>query len=140
MKIIGFNYTKIAAERLKPVIKSNISTNIQITEAKKEESEFFKNTEVAVLTFVYELNYNTQEKKEEKLGEIKFEGRVLLSLSQEESKELWKSWKKKEVSTPLRLPVFNFILKKCTAKSLPFQDELGLPFHIPMPRLSAQSQ
>ena len=140
MKIIGFNYAKITAERLKPLAKANINTNIQITDIKKEESEFFKNTDVAALTFVYELNYSAQEKKEEKLGEIRFEGHILLSLSQEESKELWKSWKKKEVSTPLRLPIFNFILKKCTTKSLLFQDELGLPSQIPLPRLSTQTQ
>ena len=140
MKIIGFNYTKILAERLKPILKSGMNTDVRVLEVKKEESSMLKGLDAASLTFVYHLTYNNQEKKEDKLGEIKLEGNILISLSQEESKELFKLWKKKEVPSVMQLPIFNFILRKCTLKAMIIQDELGLPSNVSMPKLSAQKQ
>ena len=42
MKIIGFNYAKITVERLKPIAKANINTNIQITDIKKKSQSSLK--------------------------------------------------------------------------------------------------
>jgi hypothetical protein len=53
---------------------------------------------------------------------------------------MWKLWKKKEMPNAMRLPIFNFILRKCTAKALTLQDELGLPTHIPLPRFDLEEK
>lgn len=137
MKIVGLNYTKIAGEKQKKASKSEISTDISFIDVTKEDVTI-KDREVVLVSFSYTLSYKNQEKKDEKLGHVEFQGSIAVSLFPEEAKEMWKLWKKKEMSDAMRLPIFNFILRKCTAKALMLQDELGLPTHIPLPRLNLE--
>lgn len=139
MKIVGLNYTKISGEKQKKAPKSEINTNVSFTEITKEDVAI-KDQEVASISFVYTLSYRNKEQKDEKLGNVEFKGTVTISLSAEESKEMWKLWKKKEMPNTMRLPIFNFILRKCTAKALTLQDELGLPTHIPLPRFDLEEK
>ena len=51
-------------------------------------------------------------------------------------KVLKKDWKKKKFNHPVKLPLFNFIMEKCNLKALQLEEEVSLPFHIPMPKLA----
>jgi hypothetical protein len=142
MKIIGFNLTKILVER-PAVLKSNFSVNnhIEFLEVEKEELDIVKDVEPVRIKFAYTVTYDSSDskdkKKESDSGNLVFEGVILLALDKEVSKELLKSWKKKEITPEFKLPLFNLILRKCTPKALDLEDQIGLPLHVPLPKIGA---
>jgi hypothetical protein len=140
MNIIGFNFTKITGEKSKTFkTPFSIDTNIEFTSIEKEKLTILKEVEPITASFKFSLNYieieNDKGKKGQKQGEICFEGVLLLSANKEEAKDLLKSWKKNEIADPLRQPLFNTLLKRCTLRALPLEEELGLPLHINIPML-----
>lgn len=140
MQLIGFNFTKISAEKTpKFKLGSAINTNIEFTDFEKEKIEILKDTEALRVSFKFSISYiESEEKKGVKDGELLFEGNLVLSAAKEESKEMFKSWKKKELPGPVRLFLFNIILKKCSTKALSLEEDIALPYHIPMPQLQAK--
>jgi hypothetical protein len=40
----------------------------------------------------------------------------------------------------MRLGIFNFIMVKCNVKALYLEDEMNMPLHVPMPRLTKEVQ
>lgn len=136
MKIIALNYTKIAATKLKSFLKAQIKTDIRFNDLKKQESTQVKDGDLAVLSFAYNLVYDNLDKKDEKLADILFEGDLVVMFTSEEAKEVWKSWKKKELSDEIRTVLINAIIRRCTTKALILQEDLRLPHHIPFPSAS----
>lgn len=145
MNVIGFNFTKVFAEKspeFKPT--SSMNMNIEFVSVKKEEIEMFKDIEAINIAFRFFVAYtNTKEKKPQKEqpkeGEVTLEGNILLSATKEEVKDILKSWKKKELPPSFNVPLFNLILKKCSTKALQLEEELNLPSHIPLPQLRPQA-
>lgn len=141
MNIIGFNFTKMGADRsLGFKAPYTIDTNIEFLSIEKEKNTLLKDAEILPTQFkfsliYYELDEKAKDKKGSKQGEIFFEGTLLLSATIEETKELLKSWKKKEIPQHLRQPLFNTILRKCTIRALSIQEEFNLPAHINLPSL-----
>ncbi len=137
MKLLGFNLTKIEAYKSETFVNSNIVSNIEFTDFQKQNLPMLKEGEGIKVSFKHDLVYNSKnEKKQEKQGNITFEGSLLLSADEEESKKLLKAWKKQEFTTDIRIPLSNLILRKCTPKTIQLQEELNLPTHIPMPLIS----
>lgn len=132
MKIVGFNYTKVSAERVvkwQPVKK--INTNIQFTDLIKDDADTPKDIEVLRVMFKFDVAY------EPKNANVSLEGYVFLGLSPNESKEAIKQWaKKKEVTEEIRNTVVKFIWKKCNLKSFQLEEELNIPTHIQLPQIS----
>ncbi len=137
MQVIGFNLNKILAECSKNSAKTSINTNIEFIEVEKEKIEILKENESIKFSFTFVIKYTDPEKsaEENKQGEIRFEGDLLLSVDNEESKEIIKAWKKKEVLETVKIPLINFILKKCSVKALGLEEDLNLPHHIPFPQV-----
>ena len=71
---------------------------------------------------------------------IELKGEIGLLPEPDELKEILKSWKKKQIADKFKTPLFNFIMSKCNIKALGLEDELNLPLHIPMPKLSPKNQ
>ncbi len=145
MQIIGFNFTKINAERSQILKRSGINTNIEFTDLEKDKVDFLKEGEVIKLSFSFSVKYESSEEKDKKKSEdpsasISFKGMIVLSVSKEESKDLQKSWKKKELPPALQIPLYNFILKKCSTKALNLEEDLNLPPHIPVPQIKAKEK
>lgn len=141
MRVIGFNFTKIFAERPKSFKRGSISTNVEFIDFDKEKVEFLKETDVAKLSFKYSVVYDSSEdKKADKKAEISLEGIILLDVTKDELKELQKNWKKKNLSARIKIPLFNLILKKCSPKTMQLQDELNLPTHLPIPQIKPQAE
>lgn len=132
MQIIGFNYTKVHAERASKWEKiTNISANIKFTNVEKEDMDLVKNNEVLKVSFLYEVHY------EPKNAHVQMEGNILLNVEKEESKEVTKTWsKKKEVSEQLRNTLARFLWKKCSLKAFQLEEELNIPTHIQLPQIS----
>ena len=139
MRVIGFNFTKISAEKFPDFKRCSMNTNIEFTNLEKEKVDILKDQEAIKLSFKYSVNYEEEKEKKEdnnkKLGEVSFEGIIVFSVTKEESKQLQKSWKKKQISPAIQIPIYNFILTKCSPKAVSLEDDLALPIHLPVPQI-----
>ena len=73
-------------------------------------------------------------------GKIEFEGSIMTLPDEGEFKSIMDSWKDKKIPENMRLGIFNFIMVKCNVKALYLEDEMGMPLHVPMPRLTKEVQ
>jgi len=140
MQIIGFNISKINAERLSDINQGTVlNINIEFTDAEKQPAEFIKEGEILKLSFKFEITYSTKEgKKETQNAFIIFEGHLILSDTKEGLKEVLKNYKKKEFSSKIRAFLSNHILRKCSVKAYDLQDQLGLPTHVRIPTINPE--
>ncbi len=132
MRIIGFSFKKIEAERKKDLTgKLEIKSNLQVEDIEKETIDIAGET--LKLSYTYSINY------EPGFAEIKFKGTVLaIPDKSEDIKKILKDWKKKKIDDSTKIPVFNFIMSKCNLKALQLEEEFSLPHHIPLPKLVPQ--
>ena len=134
MKIIGFNYTKVSAERIlkwEPLKK--INTNIAFTNIEKDEVDVMKDSDVLRVSFKFEVEYET------KNATILMEGIVLINADKEFVKEAMKKWsKKKEVSTEVRDALIKLVWKKCNLRAFQLEEELNIPTHIQLPQIKIE--
>jgi len=138
MNIIGFFFSKVHAHK-SVAFKKGLAktTNIDVINIEEQESPFNTKDAVLKINFRYQVIYaEPSSKKEESPGEVTLEGVTTMMMSDEESKELLKEWKKKEVPTKVKQGLFNFILRKCSPKALEMEDEVQLPYHIPLPQVN----
>lgn len=132
MKIVGFNFSKILAERVNNLVNPSVTNNVTFTNLKKDKLDLLKDEEVLKLSFKYSLLYSNKSdakeiNEEDKDAVVLFEGSILISALKDEAKEFEKSWKKKQVPESKVVPLYNIIFKKCGAKAIPLQDELQIP-------------
>ena len=136
MKIIGFNFNKIIAQKNKGFKLGALTTNIEFIEIEKEKVEVIKDSDTLKMDFNFSILYKDSKEKNAKLqGEVTLQGALMVAVSKEESKSILDAWKKKQVLENIKKILINFILKKCTVKTLSLQEELNLPSHIKLPRL-----
>jgi len=154
MQVIGFNLTKILAERFPDFKSGPINTNIEFTNVEEDKVSLIKDSEVVKINFKYSVIYSEQkeqkkqdkkkadkagsDKEESKRAEVSFEGNVLLTLSKDELKNIQKEWKKKQIPSGVQFPLYNLILKKCSIRAAQLEDELNIPPHLPIPQLRRQ--
>ena len=132
MKIIGFTFEKISAERKEPKKgEIKINSNIDIRNITKEKISGF-DEEVVKIEFEFTVNY------EPDIAKILFKGYVMLSTDKDKLKEIVKKWKSKKLLEEIKIPLFNFILTKSNIKALQLEEELNLPTHVPLPRVKAE--
>tara|TARA_B100001971_G_C17995457_1_gene434491 strand:- start:291 stop:701 length:411 start_codon:yes stop_codon:yes gene_type:complete len=130
MRIIGFNLTKILAERSENMKQNlQVNQNIDIKDVVKEDIPITKE-EIIKIKFNLSVSYS------DKSAKLEFNGNVLILPENNELKELLDSWKNKKIPENARVPLFNFIMNKCNIKALYLEDELGLPLHVPLPKIS----
>jgi hypothetical protein len=134
MKIIGFNQTKILAER-KEKIEGNVSINQKININKiSSEAILLGDKDAIKIEFTFSTIFS------EDTGKIEFSGFVMILPEGEEEEKFKKSMGSNKIPEDLRLPIFNFIMGKCTLKTLGLEEELGLPLHIQMPKLNPKKK
>ena len=131
MKLLGFNLTKIQAERFPSDGKDlKIETNIDVSDISGVKSDMIKKEELIGVKFEYIIKYSPE------FAIISFRGNVLLSGDSKEVSEILKSWKDKQIPPNFKEIIFNIILKKSNLKALQLEEELNIPSHIPMPSLN----
>jgi hypothetical protein len=134
MKIVGFILNKVLIERKNPVKgKLEIKAGLNIANIKQEENSLSDKASLR-FEFVYTVDYAPD------VAKLEIDGAIITLDEKDESKELLKSWKDKKIPDSLRLPLFNFIMEKCNVKAIQLEDEIGLPIHIPMPKLGIKPQ
>ena len=133
MRIIGFNLTRILVEKQeKPGDKIKVDQNINIKDIFEEKIPISKDKALKI-NFSLIINYS------DNYAKIEFEGSILILPEKEELKEFLDSWKDKKIPKDQRVHLFNFIMNKCNIKALYLEDEMALPYHIPMPRITQES-
>lgn len=129
MRIIGFNLSKIQIEKKEMFQgKIQVNQNIDITDLVKEKVPI-SDEEMIKIYFSFTIKYS------EDFAKLEFAGNTIILPDKEELKKFMKSWKDKQVPPEYRVFLFNFIMNKCNIKALSLEDELNLPFHLPLPRL-----
>ncbi len=130
MPIVGFNFKKISAEK-KIHIKNNKIQNI-IKIASLEGSTIKIGSEemdATMISFEFSVDYA-------EAGKLEFLGNIIYYDTKEVVKELITSWKKNNKVTPqFGTMIYNYIMARCNIKALQFEDEVGLPLHLRLPRL-----
>ena len=87
------------------------------------------------ISFKFSITYTEKDKKDEKFAEISIEGELILAVPKDESKNILKSWKKKELPAGIQISLFNLIIRKCTPKTVYLAEELSLPLPIQIPKI-----
>ncbi len=136
MKLAGFNFTKISAEKFSDALeKLKINTNIDISDIFELKSDFLKTKEELLgVKFSYVVDY------EPKVAKTEINGTMILVLEPKVIKEILKKWKDKKIPEDFRIPVFNIILRKSSLKALQLEEEMNLPLHIPSPSFKKEEK
>jgi hypothetical protein len=130
MKIAGFSIKKISAERINP-IKGNLEVKqgLNIDDIQKEQINISEKPAIR-FDFTFSIDYSPN------FAKIEVKGAIIAIDDKDEAKDIFKDWKKKKFDHQVKLPLFNFIMDKCNIKALELEEEIGLPFHIPFPKLA----
>jgi hypothetical protein len=128
MRLIGFNFTKVYAERLKDKTESiKFNTKMNILSVESIKSDILKTKEEIVkVNFSFILLY------EPGFAKIEIAGNALVSLDSKIAKEVLKGFNEKSVPEEFRIFILNIILKKSSIKALQLEEEFGLPIHLPL--------
>lgn len=131
MKLIGFNFNKINIEKfLNKSQELKINTGIDISKISEIQTGVFKTNEgVLEVGFDYFINY------EPNFAKIEFSGSLLVSIDPKMAKDVLKNWKDKKIPDGFRVDLFNLIMRKSSIRALEFEEEMNLPYHIPIPTL-----
>ena len=121
---------KVSAEKVKdPANGMEISSGLSIESIEKADTDFTNNDTIK-FDFIYSVNYSPE------FAKVELKGSVIVLDDKNESKNLLKEWKNKKFDNPIKLPLFNFIMDKCGLKALQLEEEIGMPFHAPFPKLA----
>lgn len=136
MRLVNFNFTKIHVERLKDTAENiKFNTKIDISSIDYLKTDLLKiKDELIKIDFVYTILF------EPEFAKIELAGNFALSVDPKIAKEILKDWKDKKTSEEFKVAIFNVILKKSNIKSLELEDEIGLPYHIPLPSLNKENK
>ncbi len=130
MRIIGFGIKRIFGEKnTVPNVKLSINQNINIKDVYKEKLNIAGEEAIGV-NFIFSIVYS------ENFGKVEVEGNLIILPEKEELKEFSKSLKEKSIPDKFKSIILNFIMNKCNIKALSIEDEINLPYHVPMPKLT----
>jgi len=135
VQIIGFNYTKVSAEKkgdfreVKNPKDRKISANIEFEDVKKEKVVLL-GEDVLRISFNFSIAY------EPKIANLNFNGFILAKTDKDTLKKAIKDWKKKKLPQEMNIPLSNLVLTRCTLRAFQLEEELGLPTHINLPKIT----
>ena len=130
MRIIGFNLLKVSIERKEKLEgELKIDQNIDIKDVQKEEVTI-STDDALKIKFKFTIDYSNQ------LAKLEFEGFLIILTEKSELDDFLKSWKDKQIPAESKVLIFNFIMNKCNVKALSLEDDMALPLHIPLPRIT----
>jgi hypothetical protein len=135
MKLAGFNFTKIHAEKQKNQIKEiKIDSKINIASIESIKSDLINQKESLLgVEFDYSIKYKN-------LATLEFKGNLVLVLDSKDANKIIKDFKNKKISDDFRISIFNIIMKKSSIKALQLEEELNLPYHFKLPSLRPEKK
>lgn len=137
MTIVGFNFTKITAEK-KEGNKGKVSINNNVSIEKVEEKSLSLSSQkqkVVNFSFKFTTNYSPS------AGKIVLDGGVLYMDDSDKVKSIIDDWKKsKKLPKDTMTKILNTILNKSNIQSLILSEQVGLPPPVPLPKVSPQTK
>lgn len=134
MPIVGLNFDRILLEKKIQTIDNiniNVKNDISVKEVKEEKLPTPKKEDGLRFNFIFELDYTPN------VGIISFTGHILYLDEPKKLKEIMLNWKKnKKIPPELMGHMMNAILYRASLKALSLCEEVNLPPHLKMPRLS----
>ena len=130
MSIVGFNFTKISAERKKAVVgQINISNNITIKDV--AETKLGIATKGAIrVSFQFTSTYAPD------FATLQFEGDVIVLVDSKQSDDLLAGWKaSRRLPNVVAEPLMNHVLDRCNLQALIVAKDLNLPSPVPLPKV-----
>jgi len=138
MPIISFTFDRIDVQRKKTLeAPLKVKTSIKITDLKDEEVAISSGKKDMFLRFFFEylVDYQTSQ------GSVLLAGNLLFAGKREDLEIAFKEWKKtKKFNPEISKDVLNNIFMRCNIKALSFEQEVSLPPHIVLPRLTPMSK
>lgn len=135
MAVVGFNFTKIHAERKGPVKgKISISNNIHMKNVEEHNLVLGKDKQPGLkFTFEFTSDYKP------KVGEIVLEGNIVYMDEEKKVREILSSWKKeKKIPPDIMKSLLNNVLSRCNIQALIISQYASLPPPIPLPKVESK--
>lgn len=131
MNIVGFNFSKISAERKKAVVGSiRINNNVAIKEVREAKIGLGDRGALGV-SFQFKTQYTPD------FAELTMEGDLVLLGSQNETKAALEQWEKeKRLAPATAASVMNYILDRCSIQALLLSKDLNLPPPVRLPKVN----
>ncbi len=132
MAVVGFNFTKIHAEKKTQIKgKINISNRVNLKGVEKADLSLGKDKQQGVkIMFNYISNY------EPKIGNIELEGDLLFLSDEKGAKSIIDEWKKnKKLPQNVMGTVLNTVLTRCNVQALIISRDVNLPPSVPLPKV-----
>jgi len=134
MAVIGFNFTKIAAQKLSNKTgKVQVNNNIAIKSIDESSFSGDEKRKAIRVTFRYDGVY------EPKIAHLQFEGDVILMLEKKVAEELIKGWKEKKAPVKPLSSAMNHVLERCNIEGVILARDMNLPSPIPLPKVNAKN-
>jgi len=132
MPIVGFNFTKISAERTESKgTKINIENNVHIANVEDMDIGDKKSPQKAV-----KFTFDFMSKFTPDLGKIALTCEVAYVDEEKKMKDILKEWKKdKKVTKDVMPEIMNYILQKCNIEAIILSREVSLPSPLPLPKI-----
>ncbi len=136
MAIVGFNFTHLHTERNKKLSsKDQIKSDMRIDNIDFEELPVGQSEEAAKFEFTFEITYG------EDVGKTVLKGYVLNVDTPDKTKKMVEEWKaSKKMDTDVMAKVLNMVLYKCNVKSLTLTQDVGLPPHFKLPKVTVKTK
>jgi hypothetical protein len=134
MAIIGFNFTKINAERKKAVDgQIKVQNSVKIDDVRESTLNVGDKKQK---TLIFEFSYISTYQPE--IGIIELKGALVFMTDQKKIEEIAKNWKSnkgKKLPEDIMAPVINTVLNKCSITALQMSKEINLPPQIDLPKI-----
>ncbi|VVB80542.1 Uncharacterised protein [uncultured archaeon] len=128
IKLGSFRFLKQSAERNEDFNGSvTINPNINIKSIEKFKIEDSKQESLKI-EFNFDVDYA-------QMGKISLEGRMFLFTDPKTMKETIEGWKNKKIDSEVNVLILNLIMQKSSVKALQLEEEIGLPFHVQLPKV-----
>lgn len=136
MAIVGFNFTELHTERKRKLtIKDKIRSDMRIINVDHEELPVGKSEEATKFEFEFAISYGDD------AGTTALKGFVLNVDTPANTKKIVENWKnKKKIDTDLMASILNMILFRCNIKALSLAQDVNLPPHFKLPKVTVKSE
>lgn len=131
MTIVGFNFTKISAERKNAVVGMvNINNSITLKDVAEAKLGLAGDRGALRMTFAFTSDYTPE------LATLMMEGDVLMLLEVKQAQSVLDGWKKsKNLPREVAEPLMNHILDRCNIQALLLSKDLNLPSPVQLPKV-----
>ncbi len=133
MAILGFNYTKLNAEKMKPASgKVNINNNVSISDCEEQDISVTDQSGLKI-EFTYNSSY------EPEVAKIQIKGNLLYADEDDVIEEMKEEWEENNSFSKEKMKeIINYVLGKCNVQAITMSKDLNIPSPIPLPKVGDQ--